>query len=61
MTFDHGKLYNKFHTISIGLRTLERLIGHREDDKTREVMDRLKNTSDGGMEYLKEMNELQGG
>ncbi len=60
MTFDQGRLYNKFHIISIGLRTLDRLISHDEKDKAKEVLEKITKTSDEGMEYIKEISELGG-
>jgi len=54
MTFDQSTLYNKFHTISIGLRKIDNLMAHKEIEKAKTILDRITKTSDEGMEYIKE-------
>ena len=60
MTLDESILYNKFHIISIGLRTLQRLglhSGSREIELTKlnEIVERLIKESDNGMKHILDM------
>lgn len=52
MTPDQSTLYNKFHIISIGLRTIDRLINQHEINKAREIIERLMKESDSGMKHI---------
>lgn len=52
MTSDQSTLYDKFHIISIGLRTIDRLINQHEINKAREIIERLMKESDSGMKHI---------
>jgi len=62
MTPDQSTLYNKFHAISIGLRTIDKLISHNkllgneEINKAKEIIERLMKESDEGMAKIDEMD-----
>lgn len=53
MNPDRATLYNKFHIVSIGLRTINRLVNNDEIKKAKRIIRRLMKESDGGMEYIK--------
>ncbi len=55
MTPDQSTLYNKFHIISIGLRTIDRLINQNKIEDVKEIIERLMKESDIGMEHIKDM------
>lgn len=59
MDIDQSTLYNKFHMISIGLRTIDRLINHNEINKAKEIINRLMKESDEGMKYIKNMAGIE--
>ena len=59
MTLDQSNLYNKFHTLSIGLRTIDRLINQHEINRAREIIERLMKESDTGMEHIKDMAGIE--
>jgi len=52
MTPDQSDLYNKFHIISIGLRTIDRLINQYEINKVKEIIEKLMKESDSGMKHI---------
>ena len=59
MTPDQSTLYNKFHVISIGLRTIDRLINQHEINKAREIIEKLMKESDEGMKYILDIHGIE--
>jgi len=52
MTPDQSTLYNKFHALSIGLRTIDQLINQHEINRAREIVEKLMKESDEGMKHI---------
>ena len=59
MTPDQSTLYNKFHIISIGLRTIDRLINQHEINKARKIVERLMKESDSGMKHIMDIAGIE--